>query len=302
MVLHSIDLGPDAGGEPVLADGVVLVAEGRALSAYDLRSGAKAWTAAGAQLPATVIDGQVVLEAAEQIEARDARTGTVRWTSPVRGRVVHAWQDTGIALMAGGAVTLLEPDTGLARWKVELPCRPEPNQSAVSSRHVLVGCASRPNAGDSDVLRALALSTGEQEWLHPVGALGRTVLDGDVPAVHELNVAGGLDPDTGEERWSVPTDRINRYAPFVDMDKREAFRRDPITGRELPGRVPASYGAAASGDLLVGADGNTLTAVRAGDKAWTSPLPQGLRPSTLLDVDEQYVVSLTSVGQPRTRD
>ena len=66
--------------------------------------------------------------------------------------------------------------------------------------------------------------------------------------------------------------------------------------------MPFGYGLGAYGELLVGADDDTMTAVTGSSPAWTSDLPEGKRPGTLLDVDDRWVASITAVGQAEQGD
>ncbi|MDP3712027.1 MAG: PQQ-binding-like beta-propeller repeat protein [Mycobacteriales bacterium] len=303
-VLREVELEATAGAtEPVLASDVVLVATGAGLTAFDLASGERRWTEAGARLPAAVVGDVVVVARAGGLTTRRT-TGEVLWSRDTRGQVVQAWEDQGTVLLDdGGAVSLLDPETGTARWTTRLDCRPDGNSSVVSGTHALVGCGASDGSG---LLTALSLSDGAVAWTwESTGSISRSAAAGEHPAVLVDGVAYGLDPVTGRERWHTPTDSSpQRYAPLLDSDRTTGFLRDPVTGSRSAGSVPVSYGLTAHEGVLFGGDGETLRAVQAGDgdERWTSPLVRGPRPITYLDADDDHVVSVTGVGQEEYRD
>lgn len=303
-VLHEVEFEATAGAtEPVLAGDVVLVATSAGLTAFDLASGARRWSEAGALLPAAITDGVVVVGRKGGYTARRT-TGDVLWSRDTDAQVVQAWEEQGVVLLDNsGAVSLLDPETGRARWTRRLGCRPDGNNSVVSSTHALVGCGASDGSGR---LTALSLSDGAVAWTwEATGSISRSAAAGEHPAVLVDGVAHGLDPATGRERWRVRTDRSpQRYAPLLDSDRTTGFLRDPVTGSRSAGSVPVSYGLAAHEGVLFGGDGETLRAVQAGDgdERWTSPLVRGPRPITYLDADDDHVVSVTGVGQEEYRD
>lgn len=205
-----------------------------------------------------------------------------------------------------GTVALLDPRTGTAAWTATLPGRVQAFHSAVSSRYVFAGYAT--DYSDAMTVAALRVADGRTAWSAPARSLSHVVSADGIPALQfsgDTDRAVALDPETGEQLWETsgfagPT----RRWPFLQAGLGSGYgaRRDPRTGADLPGRVPATYGVAASGDVLVGAAGGTLTAVLGAERAWTARLPVGARPITYLDVDDEVVVAVTSVGQERYRD
>lgn len=326
-VVREVELEPTAGAtEPVLAGDVVLVTTSAGLTAFDLESGQRRWSEAGALLPAAVADGVVVVDRKGGYTARRA-SGEVLWSRDTGAQVVQAWEDQGVVLLddgspppsapcAGqaspcvprpaartGAASLLDPETGKARWTTRLDCRPDGNSSVVSTTHALVGCGASDGSGR---LTALSLSDGAVAWTWgSTGSISRSAAVGEHPAVLVDGVAYGLDPATGRERWQVRTDGFpQRYAPLLDSNGRAGFLRDPRTGERSRGSVPTFTGLGTHGGVLYGAAPPTLRAVRAedGHELWRSGLVEGPRPYTQLDADAEHVVSITSVGQEEYRD
>lgn len=325
-VLRQIELAARAGAtEPVLAGDVVLVTTREGLLAVDLDTGQRRWTQPRAQLPAAIVGDVVVINTVGSLTAR--RTdGTVLWERPTGAKLVQAWEGQGVLLLDDGSppggscgtpatpcvprpaarrgtVALLDPQTGKARWTTPLDCRPEPNSSAVSATHALVGCGADDG---SSRLTALALADGKIAWTWSAAtALESVVASGGIPAVTVADEARGLDPATGRERWRAGTGSFPiRGAPLLDSDGRVGFLRDPATGTRSKGDVAFSYGLATHAGVLLGADPTTLRVVRADDgrAVWSSALVTGVRPITFLDADADHVVSITSVGQEEYRD
>lgn len=325
-VLHQVELEPEAGAtEPVLAGDVVLVTTREGLLAVDLDTGQRRWTQPRAQLPAAIVGDVVVIDTVGSLTAR--RTdGTVLWERPTGAKVVQAWEGQGVLLLDDGSppggscgtqatpcvprpaarrgtVALLDPQTGRARWTTPLECRPEPNISAVSATHALVGCGADDG---SSRLTALALTDGRIAWTWSAAtALESVVASGGIPAVTVADEARGLDPATGREVWRADAGSFPiRGAPLLDSDGQVGFLRAPATGARSKGDVAFTYGLATHAGVLLGADHATLRRVQAddGEPVWSSALITGVRPITFLDADADHVVSITSVGQEEYRD
>ena len=321
-----IDLGPsDDATEPVLVGDVVVVGRpGSGATAYDVDNGRIRWAVPKAGLPAVVTGGLAVFDFADRIEARRADTGAVAWTRKTAGDLIQAHAGGPLALVVDPApersaakaphasakpvrsrVALLSAATGRNTWLAVLPGRVDPTNSAVSDRHILATYAT--DYSGRNTVAALRMANGVAEWSYPASPVNAVSAAGEIPAVTvglDRARAEALDPSTGHPLWEAPEDDMldSRLAPFLGQDGMRAFRRDPLTGARLPGEVPAAYGVGAHGDLLVGAAGQTLTAVRDGAEAWTADVAPGAEPVTYLDVDDRVVVSVTAVGQKHPRD
>lgn len=316
-----IDLGRTGATTPVLVgDSVVVAAPGGGATAYALEDGAARWSVPEAGAPHAVAGDLAVFDLGDRLEARRAADGEVAWTRATGGDLIQARAGGPLALVAQAAakkplvetaarpgpswLSLLDPATGADRWSARLPGRVDIDSSAVSARHVLATYAT--DYSGRTTVAALRLADGKREWSYPAGPVNSVSAAGEIPAVTvgvDRARAEALDPRTGKRLWAVTEDDMidARLAPFLGQDGTVAFRRDPRTGKRLPGTVPAAYGVGVHGDLLVGADGRTLTALRGADEAWTAEVPRGAAPVTYLDVDERVVVSVTAVGQKDDR-
>lgn len=331
-----LDLGPaDDATEPVLAGDTVIVAGvGLGATAYDLRDGRVRWSVPGADLPAVVTHGLAVFDLGDRIEARRAGTGAVAWTRKTGGDLIRSRAGGPLALvlnpgspapadppaaaapprpgkeprLSRARVSLLDPATGRDVWSVRLPGPVAVLDSAVSTRHIFAVYST--DYSGRNTLVAVRLADGHTEWSYPTSPVNGVSTAGDIAAVRvglDRGRSEALDPRTGKALWTVPQDGAadDRRTPFLDQDGLTVFRRDRTTGHRLPGAVQAAYGVygvGAHGDLLVGAAGMTLTAVRGAGQAWTADVVRGPDPITYLDVDDHVVVSVTAVGQKRGGD
>ena len=322
----------DGATEPVLIDDVVLVAApgGSPTTAYALSDGTPRWSVPEGDLPQAVVVGRAVFDLRDRVEARRVADGSLAWSVPSSGDVVQS-RDTGIVLLedpsqptadcspctvtipaptgpavtARGTATRLDPRTGKRTWQATVSGHPDSNTSAVSATLALVGVTS--DQGGHSTVVALDLATGRPAWTFTSDYIGGTAVSGDVAAVTtgtDDPTAHALDSRTGKETWSsTGEESLLRDSPFLGVDRRQrGFRRDPATGRELPGRVPFTYGLAAHGDVLVGAGSRELTAVRGSSRLWVVPLPSGPRPASYVAVDASVVAVVTGVGQEETGD
>jgi outer membrane protein assembly factor BamB len=324
---------PDA-TEPVLVGDTVLVGgAGASVTAYAVDTGRVRWTAPDTSLPAAVSGDLAVFDYPDRIEARRAGTGMVVWTRRTGGNLIQSPRSGPLALVdhLGGKpgasktgarkpgaskpgatgpvalrsrVTLVDPSTGADVWSTVVAGRVDLQSSGVSTRHILATYAA-DYSGRSTVA-ALRLSDGRIDWTYPAGPVNSVSAAGEIPAVTvglDRTRAEALDPKTGKRLWTVTGDEMldPRLAPFFGQEGAKAFRREPRTGKRLPGEVPTAYGLAAHGDLLVGASGQMLTAVRDGAEAWTAGVADGADPVTYLALDDHIVASVTAVGHNRPR-
>lgn len=324
-----IDLGPSDGATtPVLVgDTVIVAAPAGDATAYALDDGHVRWTIKDAPLPGAATGDLAVFDLTDRIEARRAGTGEVAWVRRTPGNLIMALAGGPLALVVDPApaaakravgkkrpaakatlprsrVSLLDAASGRDAWAATLPGRVDLDSSAVSARHILATYAQ--DYSGRTTVKALRLVDGRSEWSYPAGPVNSVSSAGDIPAVTiglDRAKAAALDPKTGKRLWEVAEDDMidPRLAPFLGLDGTTAFRRDPRTGKRLPGTVPAAYGIGAHGDLLVGADGRTLTALRGATEAWSAAVPRGADPVTYLDLDDRVVVSVTALGQKRDR-
>jgi outer membrane protein assembly factor BamB len=129
--------------DPLAAgDGIVcaLAAESQEMVAFDARTGARAWTATGPQLPMPtresiadgIVYGSVASPASQSgLVALDASTGKVAWTASTGGEVFATGTGTGTvyvtetsqpdANVPAGALLALDASTGRKRWTRGFP-------------------------------------------------------------------------------------------------------------------------------------------------------------------------------------
>ena len=329
QVRWSQDLDPEASATPpVLTHGLVLqVIPGGDLVARDVRDGSVRWTVPDGQLPAASAPGVLVFEGRGEVAGRRP-TGDILWRRQTLGHLVQAAGPTvlvtdpdqlpcpaspcsvpapGTAPAARAVLSLLDPLTGKGRWAIPVAGRVD-SATVAATREVVVVARRRAFDGAQELL-GFDAGDGRQLWTRPIADPFRLSSDGTRIAVQlsgDVTTSLVLDPRTGTTLWEAAGSDPRIGEPFLGASYRDqvarAFRRDPATGERLPGEVPFTYGADASGDLLVGADRRLLTAVRGAEPAWTSALPEGVRPLTFVDTDGRVVATVTQVGHAEQGD
>lgn len=225
-------------------------------------------------------EAELDVEAEERLEALIEVTPGQGCTITVGGGLAQTTGD--------GAVHALDIGTGDVQWRAGVGGTMA-QLVAVSDRHAYV-----VTTGESDVLQAVDIDSGEVAWRHdttawwpPGGAaiagdtLYATVWDGTTVA---------LDATTGQERWRASTAGESPKAPAVTGDvvivgtdtQGHLYGLDPQTGeqrwhRQLAGGIPAAP--TVKGDVVYatygGTDSGQLIALDAasGTTVWEATLP-----------------------------
>lgn len=302
-----------AGADVALYDGRLLLGSGDGYVAQDLRDGHELWTAPGAQLPAVRLPGLLVERVAAGVEGRGP-DGRVRWRRTTSAQLVPSTTAVltvtpvpGSPVGSRTTLTRLDPATGRDLWSVTLAGLTGA-AAEVSPANVVVAVQGNED-GVTQTLIGLSAQDGRRLWHRQTELVTAAAADGSALVLQSAkggDVAVRMDPLTGREIWSAPEFDAHFGQPFLATERHGerfvAYRLDPATGARVPGNVSLTLGAAASGDLLVGADDVQVTALRGAVRAWVSRLPSGVRPATTLATDGAFVVTVTATGFPAAHD
>lgn len=226
------------------------------LHAYDALTGEERWAlqATGAVSAVTVVGQRLFVQTnSYQVYALDSLTGAILWQKrvPYAASTAHPAVASGsVFVAADNKVRALRARDGSLRWKVNLPAVAfssptvvngvvyegvvEAGVYALSAKTGAVlwhqpvggGTETTPSVdahsvyvGDGDGnLYAFDRATGTPRWTTSLG--WRFVLNDPIEANGVVYAATiglfALDPQTGQELWSAPTDIVNTDPPVVD--------------------------------------------------------------------------------------
>lgn len=217
--------------ELTVADGVVYgggaVGGAGFVSAQEVVTGSGLWrretTGIVGASPTVTSDAVYVGTVAGDLYAFDRTEGTVRWQvaavggvvgSPVvaagtvyagtRGRATSA---AGTPTAAGGALLAVDAATGRARWRVDLPVRPEATPVSGAGLVVVAG---------GGLLAAYDAASGALRWSVHLGERGPAapvIGDGEVYAVAETGDLVALSEGDGTEGWRLALPEPATVAP-----------------------------------------------------------------------------------------
>jgi outer membrane protein assembly factor BamB len=260
----AVELAGQPAERPVVIDGFVIVAIGRArVDAFSLADGKSRWSI---DVPATALpaagDGLVFVPTASGLDARDAATGAARWhadvgqlASPPRWRA--GWL---IAGLADGRLVALRAADGAPIWTRD-PGSPAHAIASIEGDRVYVPL-------EDGRIEVLNIETGEPIWEHRLPEAGSEIL-----ALPDRVYVGSLDNDfyclsarngTMGWRWRTGADVVGGaavdasrvYFASLDTVLRALDRRSGVQQwhKELPARpidAPAIAGAALFTPMIV---------------------------------------------------
>lgn len=200
-----VELGPAAA--PAIVQGVLYVAGGDGLHAFDMASGNERWHSltgvAISSSPAVVED--VVYSGSDTgvLYAIAADSGEVHWVFPGTDQFASPLVANGTVYVGGadGVFHALDAKTGAVLWQVAL-------NSAASESPALANGLVYVGSADG-TLHAIDATTGVPRWqfqpdlasfLPPV-VVGDVIFQAMIGDEH--NTVYALDAETGQERWSV---------------------------------------------------------------------------------------------------
>jgi serine/threonine-protein kinase len=238
----------DIAGSPLVADGMVFVADGEGtLHAVDAGSGNEHWHIAtgisDASVAFALANGMVLVGSGSATDndaaliALDAASGTQQWQTGTPDRVVWItpFENSVYIRDVNGVIQALDLRDGAERWHFDAGS----SQGGSSSLAVADGWVV---LGRGNLVVALDATNGTKKWSFVAGAdvASPAIADGLVFAASQDANLYALDLATGAERWSTP---IGAYA---------------------------SQTAIADGTLFVGAEHGRLSAIDAhtGELVW----------------------------------
>lgn len=256
-----VDWTVDAGGLPVVDDGIVYLSAEGAVHALDAADGSLEWQSedVGASDPPTVAYGTVFVSGERSVTALDAANGDVRWRTSVSDAATDSDTDETtispptvaferVYVCADGGLSAIDCETGEIDWRRD-------------SVAVTVG---DPWEERDEVDRTLE------------GGVAAT--DERVFAIAEAGTIVGLDPLTGEQQLTSDTDYYYLYdlvatdeRVFVRTESEEVVAYDSTTGEREEGWGGGIRRLAVRGETLVFVTGYELVAIdlESGDERWS---------------------------------
>jgi outer membrane protein assembly factor BamB len=227
-------IGAEPGTSPVVAGGLVFVASGATVNAFDAGSGTALWSQSTCSSPDAAVEpayarGRLFVgDAGGDLAAYDARTGAMLWCDDEGGSILAplAVAAGAVYLTNVGAVAAVDQATGAARWRYENDSNGIDGAPAVGGDAVYV----TDHAGG---VLALRTTDGSPVWQTALD--GETVLSGPALAGGRLYVGGtalyALDPADGHVIWRTSRGPgVNVSAPAISGDRLFVNSQDPAFG------------------------------------------------------------------------
>lgn len=254
-----VDWTSDAGGLPVVDDGIVYLSVEGAVHALDAADGSLEWQSedVGASEPPTVAYGTVFVSGERDVTALDAANGDVRWQTSVSDADSDTDETTispptvafeRVYVYADGGLSAIDCETGEIDWRRD-------------SVTVTIG---DPWEEQDEVDRTIE------------GGVAAT--DERVFALAEAGTIVGLDPLTGEQRLTIDTYYYYLYdlvatdeRVFVRTESEEVAAYDSATGEREEGWGGGIRRLAVRGETLVFVTRYELVAIdlESGDERWS---------------------------------
>lgn len=310
-VQWTVETEPLIDSSPVVADGMVIIVDGREdLRALDLATGQLRWAVGDEALvgsPAIAGSRVVALTKAGGLVAYELGDGSMAWRSDARIKSNSSPLVMDGLIVAAGAdrsVHAFDAETGSIAWSV--PIGPGLDRS-------LAGAEGRVFVGGAQTFKALDASNGTTLWTFATEATSfatPAVRDGVVYAnggVGSSSVLYALDATTGVERWRFsPPDGVGLTTPSVDGEWVYAASSDRVYAlnrrdgtlrwvRDHPRLTRAAIGIA--GSTLYFFDQSDLIALDAADGAERWRVPVGGIVDSGTTVAGGLVLAGTSAGR-----